>query len=623
MMDFFSFKRPLPAEEDSDRKSLLERTLPIFVALCLLNVAVNMKQSWDDWTTANTSGQSRIKSVTAIEKSAVERGVAVLGLLNQAVADAVEYETLDQEQLRRIQARYRPLLGHMEIAVIGNDATPVISTHKDIVYALGGASHLSTLLAQPWKQSHAIIPLNGQKSTAFFKRTTAGSRVLNIVLIVENSSELFLNRNLTNNSVVALYDGDRKLIATVPDDVEVAPGQRLEFGNLRPGLNRDTQFGTWSGDGSERLILKRPIDALEAKPWTVEVGFAPDAFLGGWKRSVWANGLGVAIMVALLSFGTAMLRRERRLREKLRTSSEAFGAVVSSLPLPVLLVDSDTGKINLSNESSRDAFGALAGEGQPAERLFNHSAQCAAVLSGEDSAEPIPLLTRKGECEFQVHCTPIGQKGSSKHVSVLTLIDVSNHQTQLKTLRSAANLDALTGLGNRRFFARVETQMVASVNHEPRPMAILMIDIDFFKRVNDGYGHPSGDRVLVCVAQQLAATLRDHDSAFRLGGEEFCVVLWDANAVQASMVAERLRVLVQCTPVTLEGGEVISVTCSVGVTQFRAGETSLQPAMERADTALYRAKEGGRNRVEVSVVEEVAPASGNQDAGNEEKQPTA
>jgi diguanylate cyclase (GGDEF)-like protein len=623
VMDLFFLKRSASADDGAGRKSWMEWTLPIIIVLGLLNVGVNMKQSWDDWTLANRTGGVRIQSVTAVEKAAVERGVSVLGLLNQTVSDAVEFGSLDQEKLHRIQARYRPLLGHVEIAVIGNDANPVISSHNDIVYALGGATHLSSLLAQPWKQSHAGVTVDGHKSTAFFKRTTSGPRALNIVLIVEDSAELFLNGNLTNKSVIALYDGDHHLIATVPENVDVAPGKRLEFVDLRPGLNADSAYGTWTGDGSERLILKRSIDALEEKPWTVEVGFPPDAFLSGWWRSAGANGLGIAIVLALMAFGAVGLRRERKLRQSLRTSGEALGAVVNSLPLPVLLVDSDSGTINLSNESTKDAFGVLAGEGEPAERLFTESAKCAAVLSGENnSAEPLPLLTRRGEIEFQVHCTPIGKLAGSKHVSMITLIDVSNHQTQLKTLRSAANMDALTGLGNRRFFARVEAQMVARIHHEPRPMAVLMIDIDFFKRVNDRYGHPSGDRVLVSVAQQLSATLRDHDSAFRLGGEEFCVVLWDANAVQASMVAERLRVLTQCMQVTLEGGDAISVTCSVGVTQYLAGETSLQPALERADIALYRAKDGGRNRVELNL-EEAAPDPGSKAVENEDPQAVA
>jgi diguanylate cyclase (GGDEF)-like protein len=618
-MNNFPFKTAR-AEDGARRKSWLERALPIFFLLGLLNVGVNIAQSWDDWHSSNNSGDARVKTLAMVEKNAVERGVVVLSLMNQAVKDAADFGSLDQEQLRRIQSRYRPLLGQVEIAMIGNDGIPIISSHKDMVDILGGSGHLAKLLAQPWTQTHMAVMSDAQKSTAFFKRATVNSRALNIVVIVQNSSELFLNRNVSKASVAVLYDGEGRTLATFPADPDMAPGQRVEFSSLRPGATPGSLFGTWSVDGSERLVLKRAIDVQEEKPWTIEVGFASDAFLAGWQRSVWANGLGVVIMAALLAFGSLMLRREKMLRERLRHSGDALGAVVSSLPLPVLLVDSDSGNISMSNESTKDVFGALAGEGEPAGRLFTESVQCAAVLSGEHGAEPIPLLTRKGEVEFQVHCTPIGTKGDRKNVSVITLIDVSSHQTQIKSLRSAVNMDALTGLGNRHCFGRVELQMVARVSHDVKPMAVLMIDIDFFKRVNDSHGHPNGDRVLVSVAQQLGSTLRDHDSAFRLGGEEFCVVLWDASAVQASMVAERLRVLVQCTPVTLESGEVISVTCSVGVSQYRAGETNLQAALQRADVALYRAKNNGRNRVELNF-EEVAPESGNQLEGNEYRQP--
>lgn len=148
--------------------------------------------------------------------------------------------------------------------------------------------------------------------------------------------------------------------------------------------------------------------------------------------------------------------------------------------------------------------------------------------------------------------------------------------------QSQALLDSLTGLANRRQF----DQDLKNLDHGD---AILAVDIDHFKRVNDAHGHASGDRVLRAVGQTLQTGLRHHDRAYRLGGEEFAVMLRHVNRDQAQIVAERLRGAVEAG--SMAG---LKVTISVGVSLVAAGDAP--GAVRQADVALYRAKQRGRNR---------------------------
>ncbi|CBL44605.1 conserved hypothetical protein [gamma proteobacterium HdN1] len=158
--------------------------------------------------------------------------------------------------------------------------------------------------------------------------------------------------------------------------------------------------------------------------------------------------------------------------------------------------------------------------------------------------------------------------------------------------------DALTGAGNRFSLDNVlhrETDLASRYN---QPLSVLMLDLDYFKRINDSYGHAAGDYVLKAVAKTLRATSRGVDMTFRYGGEEFVVLLNKTHLEGATVIAERLRNTIANLSVIHDGKE-IPVTISVGVAALQKQETT-QQFMERADKALYRAKNSGRNRVAVA-----------------------
>ena len=159
-----------------------------------------------------------------------------------------------------------------------------------------------------------------------------------------------------------------------------------------------------------------------------------------------------------------------------------------------------------------------------------------------------------------------------------------------------ANLDALTGLPNRRYFDELLAIMRPG-RRTTDSLAILMVDIDHFKAVNDRHGHGGGDGVLRAVAGAISLTIRAEDTPARYGGEEFAVILRRASAKQAEEVAERLRIAVSALPAERLGVSD-HVTVSVGVAVADPGE-DIEAVIERADHALYVAKRSGRDRVEV------------------------
>ncbi|XVQ09260.1 GGDEF domain-containing protein [Spirillospora sp. CA-255316] len=169
-------------------------------------------------------------------------------------------------------------------------------------------------------------------------------------------------------------------------------------------------------------------------------------------------------------------------------------------------------------------------------------------------------------------------------------------------LQAAARTDAKTGLLNAAAWQREADTELARTQRTHDPLALLLIDIDHFKRVNDTHGHLVGDQVLVGVATTLCGQLRDYDVVGRFGGEEFVVLLPGADTVEACRVAERLRGRVRRLAVPAEEGTV-GVTISVGVALFRMHGQDLIELLAAADLALYRAKQSGRDRVCLPAVE--------------------
>jgi diguanylate cyclase (GGDEF)-like protein len=171
-----------------------------------------------------------------------------------------------------------------------------------------------------------------------------------------------------------------------------------------------------------------------------------------------------------------------------------------------------------------------------------------------------------------------------------------------QNLEALASIDPLTGASNRRHFLKQARSEIGRAKRQGLPLSVIMLDIDFFKSVNDRFGHEAGDKVLVSLAATIRATLRAGDIFARLGGEEFIVMLPGQGLPEASQMAERLRVLIAQNEVP---GCPARITVSAGLAGLESGAEEIDDLLRRADEGLYRAKNQGRNQV---CLGQVAPS---------------
>lgn len=223
---------------------------------------------------------------------------------------------------------------------------------------------------------------------------------------------------------------------------------------------------------------------------------------------------------------------------------------------------------------------------------------------------PILALIEQGDHERLARALDIGINDYLVHpidrnellARVRTQVRRRRYQDRLRaTLEqnvAAALTDSLTGLHNRRYLSRHLDGLLADARKNSKPLALLMVDIDHFKNVNDTHGHAVGDEVIRVVANRLQQHVRSFDTVARWGGEEFVVAMPDASLDVATTVAERLRRKIAVAPARMDAeGLELPITVSIGIAVVAASNDGAAELLQRADTALYAAKRAGRNRV--------------------------
>jgi len=202
-----------------------------------------------------------------------------------------------------------------------------------------------------------------------------------------------------------------------------------------------------------------------------------------------------------------------------------------------------------------------------------------------------------------VETTKVAMRDSNGElIGVLGIARDITERKQLEAeLLEMATTDFLTGLSNRRhFITRMEEELARVNRRDNLHVGVLMLDIDHFKRINDRFGHASGDAVLQQFAAIIRGELRMVDSSGRVGGEEFAILLSDTDIDGARIFAERLREKIARSPIE-HAGQQITVTVSIGITTMTPLDANPGDVLHRADAALYDAKERGRNRVEIAA----------------------
>ncbi len=215
------------------------------------------------------------------------------------------------------------------------------------------------------------------------------------------------------------------------------------------------------------------------------------------------------------------------------------------------------------------------------------------AISAMEQQETVVLFLKAGANDF------INKPFSREEF----LVRVNNQLDMLDAAQRIERLaitDPLTGLYNRNFLYEMLPLMIAEAHRYEKPLSLIILDVDHFKQFNDTWGHDVGDLVLKHVAKLLQNNIRSADIPCRYGGEEFVIVLPDTHLENAVRAAEKIRNVVEDTPLVLEDQpEPLRVTLSLGVAELKKEDT-LDTLIRRADQALYAAKRGGRNRTEVA-----------------------
>jgi diguanylate cyclase (GGDEF)-like protein/PAS domain S-box-containing protein len=302
-------------------------------------------------------------------------------------------------------------------------------------------------------------------------------------------------------------------------------------------------------------------------------------------------------------------RRQKVTEDRLYETQELFRAIVENVGDLVAVLDTE-GRRVYNSPSYRPLFREKdirqgtnsfmeihADDRERIKEVFRKT-----VATGIGECSEFRFVLRDGSIRYMESDGRAIRDADGKVSKVVVVSRDITEQKRLEAdLREMAATDMLTGLPNRRhFLGQLEQEKARVSRAEEKCAAVLMIDIDHFKIVNDTFGHATGDHVLRHLATLMREDLRKIDTVGRLGGEEFAVILPGADLASAEIFAERLRKQVAESPAKHEG-RTIALTISIGVTEIKPLDLSADDALTRADRALYRAKECGRNRVTVEV----------------------
>ncbi len=284
----------------------------------------------------------------------------------------------------------------------------------------------------------------------------------------------------------------------------------------------------------------------------------------------------------------------------------ARGRVFENMLDPVIVVDRER-RIADFNASSMKLFPQLAGSrGKVFADVLKDQTPLIAHLNSENRKTiEMKLTQNKKNIYFNSSITDIASSRGQRIGSIITLNDITTQKLLQQSLYNLATTDDLTGLSNRRHFIDICKSEIIRARRHKRKLSIIILDLDYFKKVNDTYGHQAGDAVLIEIATVFKADLRENDDAGRYGGEEFAIILPDVCGNGTEKIADRLKERIAGMQIDFEE-KVLQITASFGISyiDFSSIETEesveeiLSRLLSEADQALYRAKNNGRNRVE-------------------------
>ncbi len=298
----------------------------------------------------------------------------------------------------------------------------------------------------------------------------------------------------------------------------------------------------------------------------------------------------------------------KRVEEQLRETRDALQTIIYSSPLAILTLDAED-QVTMWNPAAEGMFGwsdkQILGQADPTvpeNKIKEHDALRNATLSGMSFSNMDTLRMKKDGEQFPVSLSVAPLRGQQNEVigRLHIITDITERKKLQEELRQQATTDELTKVSNRRHFIELANSEVKRAIRLKRPPAVALIDIDHFKQINDTYGHATGDLALIAFTKICQKQIREIDVFARFGGDEFVLLFPETTQEQAYDIVERIRLALTKKPVDLEGKQV-TITLSCGIASLGDEQTSFDALLNRADQALYRAKEAGRNRVVIEA----------------------
>ena len=463
-------------------------------------------------------------------------------------------------------------------------------------YAVGKTTHVAGLFFS------APVVINGK----FVGAVVTKADVPNLTFLIKQTHSYVTDKN---GVIILAHDKDKELLSLAGSPVgkmstaeKMAIYQRGEFQELHIASLGENEFPSLLSIQGESFPQVIAVKELPEYGLTVHVEGDLPTFvdLKNERMLYFLFPSTLGSLLILFAFGGLIHMRSINIAKQNLLESERRFRILASGAFEGIAITSQ-GKFLDVNSQLTQILGYEQDEiiGQPIINFVAPEDQdrvMANIRDGTESNIEHEMLRKDGSRVLvESHGQTMVQGGIP--IRLTAIRDITERKLFEVELKRQAHIDHLTGVSNRGYFMdQAELELSRAVRYG-NPLSLYMLDIDFFKKVNDSYGHKIGDLVLIKLAEVCRQTLREIDIIGRVGGEEFVILLPETDLAEATEVAERLRDSIAKSKVPLEGGLPLHFTVSIGVTSLVSKDDNMDVLLNLADKALYEAKEEGRNRV--------------------------
>ena len=544
--------------------------------------------------------------------STVEQVDLILFTIADEVREAGSYPALGDESLDAFilrQSKHLPALHGLRITNARGDVIHGFGLAKgkranlaDRPYFIELANHpdAGIVISRP-----LVSRVSGEWEIVLARRLNRVDGTFDGVVYATIPLQYFVDKfaavNLGAHGVVGLRDMDLGVIARWPSIKSLGQdvGSKTVSQALRDAVAAGATTGTFSGqsgsDGVDRTLSFRRVGQL---PMIIVVGLGRDDYLADWRAEVARVVALASLFACVVVLFAAMLHRSWGRREAdveaLEREERKFRTLLESSPDALVITDA-RGMIALVNRNAELMFGYPAGQlpGQPIGMLLPARFADFALAQQPSGSRDLWAVTRDGR-EFPVGISVSPIDTDQGGLIAAAIRDMSERHASARHIEYLAHHDALTGLPNRAVMESRFEQAVADAARSGTQVALMFLDLDSFKTVNDSLGHPVGDELLKGVAQRLSQFARASDIVSRQGGDEFLIVFTGlAGGADVELAANRLVQQFKA-PFQVDGHE-IATSFSVGIALYPRDGADFPTLLKKADIAMYQAKAAGRD----------------------------